>query len=218
MAEGSGHDRVPDVGDPAAIAAETRRLAMLKRGYGRADRGELTPGQKALRDAAVVAAVHVGESKRDVAREFGITPRSVNRILEDYGAMRSPLENVPMETIEGLLRMHEAQIRKFAAVAVDTLDRAPSVAVAALRGQSDAIEKLTSLLSAVGHLPENLELFRTESDLRRVAFAMLEAIKLVEAGDLTVDELRLHFETAWQAPKTYDALPASPELGKGEAA
>lgn len=201
-------------------AADAMKEAQQRGASGRADRGDLSQAQKALRDTAIVASLHAGMEVREVAKEFKITPRSVRRVFEAFELRPTALEKRPMEIVERLLRTYEQQMRNFAAVALDTLNRAPAVAIAALKGHADSLERYQMLLVDVGKVPENLETFRSEAEMERVGEMMFEKMREVAAGTCTPAEAQEFFHSvliSHSALSTYDA-PASSvrELSAGD--
>jgi hypothetical protein len=141
--------------------------------------------QKTLRDAAIVAACHAGENVKDIATAYELTPRQVRRIFDAFKMRPSGLDHEPMEIIGKAIRLYEQQMASFAAVAENTIDRQPAVAVAALKGHADTLERYLSLLSDVGKLPENLEMFRQESEMLQIGRAMVEMSQKLAAGEIS---------------------------------
>jgi polyhydroxyalkanoate synthesis regulator phasin len=71
-------------------------------------------------------------------------------------------------------------------------------------------------LAIVGKLPENLELFRAEAVLRRLAEEMVVKMELVDAGELTPGEAAAFFRElvgAGDAPMNGNGQVA--EIGAG---
>jgi len=170
----------------------------------------MTAARKTLRDAAIVALVHAGEPRKDVAKKYGLTPRTVERILTEYAQRPSAVGSLPMAILERAIRDYEAQMAMFRAVAEDTVDRAPAVCVGALKGYADAQERYLRLLTDVGKLPDNLELFRQEADMRRIAERTAEALAAAERGEVTVSEVIEVFERAAaqrSMDRVWDAAP-----------
>lgn len=166
---------------PAGVDADAKAKADAAGAVGQKRRSDgspgLSPGQLALRDAAIIAAVHAGREVREIAKERGITPRSVQRVMARFNTQPTGMDSRAMEILEGLLREYREQIRTFTALAEDTVERAPAVAVAALRSAADATERRLALLNATGKLPANLTLFKTQRELKMIVArlrAMLE--------------------------------------------
>lgn len=175
----------------------------------------MTWAEKALRDSAIVAALHAGEPVKDIGKRYGITPRSVRRIFEAFGERPTALEQRPMEIIERVLRTYEQQMRDFMLVAQTTLERAPAVAVGALKGHADSLERYTMLLSDVGKLPDNLELFRSETEMRRVGELMVERLQALAAGETDAMAVKELFERLVLGPQ-WDAVGEAHELPPGD--
>lgn len=175
-------------------------------------KGAVGPGgpapQRALRNTAVVARLEGGASVKTVAAEFVLSERSVRLIREQSKSWTKPLEEEPMGIIENVVRDYRRSIEDFLAMAYRNEDANPAVAVAALKGALACRERYVELLSAVGKLPENLELFRAESVLRRLADRMLETMALVEAGELSAADAAEVFRQITEAPGEQPALRA----------
>lgn len=149
-----------------------------------------------MRDQAIVAAVHSGEKQGDVAKRYGLTRRQISTIMREFRTRPTAVDQRPMEILERAIRTLEQQMAAFAAMAEDTLDRAPAVAVASLKGFADATERYLRLLASVGKLPSNLELFRQESEIVRLAVQMADELQAVQAGERTIDAAIERFQ-AW---------------------
>lgn len=199
-----------------AVAAKTAEAAKRAGARGPGHRGDLTKLQLALRDTAIVAALHAGEDSKAVAKEWGITRRSVQRTAESFAARRTALDDRPMEIIERLLRTYEQQLADFSRMMVAHAERTPAVAIAAMKGYTDTLERYTLLLSDIGKLPDNLELFRSETEMIRTGEVMLAKVKQLEDGELSAFELGEFFRglmtarvPVWElAPDQVHELPA----------
>jgi Ribonuclease G/E len=149
----------------------------------------MSVARRALRDSAIIAAAHAGEKTRDIARDHDLSVAQVNAILRRFNAAPTPLDSAPMEILERALRVYRQQMRDFAHMAADTLDRAPAVAVAAQKGFADAFERYMLLLSQLGKLPDNLELFKREQEMHRFVEQLEERVHMAMAGDIELSEL-----------------------------
>jgi hypothetical protein len=180
---------------PKAAAAK-RKAATAKRASKAAAKakakGAVGPNgsrkQRALRNTAIIARLEGGATSEEVAAEFGIAPRTVRLVRETSDRWPSPLDAEPMAVLEGIAKDYRRAIEDFLAMAHKHEESSPSVAVAALKGALTARERYVELLSAVGKLPENLELFRAESVLRQLADEMVEAMEKVEAGEMSAGD------------------------------
>jgi hypothetical protein len=156
------------------------------------DAGALGPGgsnaQRHLRDGAIVVSLAAGRTQAEVASEFAVSERTVRLAKERAAKAPSLLDEVPMAIVEEMLRSMRRLIADFYVMAYRHADANPSVAVAALKGAHATQERLLELLTGLGKLPEDMELFRAESELRAVADRMLETMELVVAGELTVED------------------------------
>jgi hypothetical protein len=179
----------------------------------------LTPAQQVLRNAAIVAAVHGGATAKEVGRRYKITARSVERIVAAFRERPTALDDRPVEIIERLLREYEQQMEGFAVVAEQVVDSWPAVTVGALKAKADSLERYTMLLRSVGKLPENLELFRTETEMRRFVALMLTKMRQVEDGEITTaDAVAFFKELAQPARPLWDVEARELERGEDEVA
>lgn len=188
------------------------------RAKGRKGEPALSAAQKALRDSAIVASLHAGVEVREVAKQFQLTPRSVKRIAEAFELRPTAVDQRPMQIVERVLRTYEEQMRNFALVAHDTLERAPAVAISALKAQADALERYSLLLADVGKLPDNLEIFRAEEELRRMARLMSRKMAEVARGELSAVEAAEFFRGVLRSGVTIEGEAFELELEPGEAA
>lgn len=170
----------------AKTAQTAERAAAKARAQGARGRAsKLTKYQTALRDTAIMARVHEGRTRKRVAEEFGISVRAVEAIVADFRASPSSLDDAPMQIVERLARTYLRQVGDLQAMAAEHAERNPNVALGATKAAGDALLRYTELMSAVGKLPDNLELFRAESVLRQIADEMMDTMERVEAGELS---------------------------------
>jgi hypothetical protein len=144
-----------------------------------------TDAQRALRDSAVIARLDAGGSTKDVGSEFRLSARTVLDIRKKRTKAASPLDAIPMDILEGLAKDYRSQVADFEAMAWRHADLNPNVAIGAMKGALVARERFVELLNVVGKLPDNLELFRAEMVLRRLADEMIETMERVESGEIT---------------------------------
>lgn len=200
----------------AKKAAATRAAARAPRGG--ADHGKMTRHEKALRDSAIIAAVHAGQSTKQIALEFGIAPRSVQRVVEEFSIAVSPLDRQPMQLVDEIVRIYRRQIADFAKVAAAMSERNPSVSLGAMKAAADALERYTALLARVGKLPANLEVFRGESEMRQISRLMVDAVRRVEDGEMSAFELGEYFDALVRPTSAlWDAEAQATELERGSA-
>jgi hypothetical protein len=202
---------------------ETSGEAGEKKPPAKRGRKPLNAAELALRNAAIIAALHAGDEQKDVAKKYGLTTRSVERLKASFQLRPTALERRPMEIIERVLRTYEQQMESFAAMALDCRERAPAVAIAAMKGGADALERYTALLADVGKLPDNLELFRAESEMLQTGRRMAEALAKVANGEMSAIEALELFDALveyktplwadWEAP-----AGSVRELGEGSEA
>jgi hypothetical protein len=179
--------RTRKVADRAAAAAKAGGA------LGKSDRGELDRHQRALRDTAIMARVAEGRTSKAIGEEFGISERSVESVKAKWREGVAPLDRPPMEVLEWLAEVHLRQFGDLSAQAAACAGRNESVSLGAKKAAGDALARYTDLLCAVGLLPENLGLFRSERALRRLADEMLLVMERVEAGDMDAAEAGAFF-------------------------
>jgi hypothetical protein len=169
--------------DKAGDAAVARARAGDAMGPG--DHGKLTKYQLALRDSAILARAHAGSLHREIAAEFGITARAVDQVVARLREARSGLDDRPMEILEWIARSYLRSMGDFQAMAAHQAKSNPAVALGAMKAAGDALERYTVLMVEVGSLPANLNLFRAESVLRRMADELVEVMERVESGEMS---------------------------------
>ncbi len=171
--------RVPRTASEAAEKAAAKAKANAATGR------NVTIMQRQLRDTAIRARDAAGWASLMIADEFGITDRQVRRVLAGGAKLPSGIDDAPMEILEDLLRGFRGSIASFEAMAFDYRESHPNVALGAKRAADDARDRYAHLLSVTGKLPNNLELFRAESVLRRLADEMIDAMVKVEQGEMS---------------------------------
>lgn len=154
----------------------------------------LTAVAKVTRDAAIMAALHASEDVKVVAARYSITPRQVQRIYAEFKMRRSTLDARPMQIIERAIATYEQQMEVALALAAATADEQPNIAIAAVKTHTTLLERYLQLLSDVGKLPDNLEVFRMESEMLRIGQTMVDKLHELEQGLITASELRDFWE------------------------
>jgi len=179
---------------PPRAAEHAEKAAATAKAKG-ATGGKLSVMARQLRDTAIRARDAAGWTSPMIADEFEITDRQVRRVLADGKKMPSGIDDAPMEILEDLLRGFRGSIASFEAMAFDYRESHPNVALGAKRAADDARDRYAQLLSVVGKLPDNLELFRAESVLRGIAKEMGELMPKLEAGEITATEASAFFRS-----------------------
>lgn len=141
-----------------------------------------------LRDSMIVARHAQGVPWASIAAEAGITVRQCQRVVEAQRAIRSPLEESPMELLEGLARGFARSIADFEAMAHGWAETNQSASLGAKKAADETRARLATLMADVGKLPSNLELFRSEMEMKRIAEAMKDYLVGVRDGDYTADQ------------------------------
>lgn len=155
----------------------------------------LTAAKRRLRDTAIAARFAAGWTQQMIAIEFGITERQVRRVLDDHGKMPSGLDARPIELIEELLRGYRVDIADFEAMAHAFAEKHPAAAIGAKKGARDSRESYGQLLLALGKLPTNWELFRSEAQMVRIAEGMVETLEGLVRGDVAPEAALAHFRS-----------------------
>lgn len=168
--------------------------------------------QRALRNMAVLARLKAGADPNEVAKEFEISARSVRAIREKREAQPSLLDAQPMGILEEMADDFQDAIAEFSAMAYAHADSNPAVSIAALKGKLVARRELADLMSDVGKLPSNLELFRAEGVLRRIADEMREMMGRLRREEVTMDEVEAFFGDITTRPEH----EARAQIGAGE--
>lgn len=199
----SAKAKKPAARSKAATAAAAAAKAANARGK------RLNASKAALRDSLIVARKAQDWPWEAIAAEAGITPRRCQQIVEEHRGIKSPLEELPMRLLEDLSMGLKLSIGDFEAMAAAHAEVNPAVALGAKKAANEARRDLLDLLQAVGKLPENLELFRTEAEMQRLAEQMVEKIEGVASGDVTPYEALMFFRGLVMRPGD---LPAPHEL------
>lgn len=205
----------------AQVAAEATRRAKNAGAKGPAHRGQMSKHQKRMRDRAVMASVLAGEPSKVIAKRWGITARSVDRIAElaREQPQVSALVVQPVDLLDEVLRAYRQQVEDAAESAVEYAVSAPAASIAAQRLRGEAWRAYVDLLRQVGKLPANLELFRSEAELTRFVEDMMSRIAEVQQGTQGLDEFMAwlrQVSSASPARQPFDVEAAV--LNEGEAA
>ena len=149
----------------------------------------LEAARRAFRDAAIVAGVKAGREKRQLAKDYGITPRQVARILEAWNVAPSVIDQPALDVLRDMLVGYDHLEHHFVLLAQTSLESYPAVASSALKGIADVKAKRQELLMAVGKLPRELEVFPALAELDRLLADMVKLTLMVESGERTPAEL-----------------------------
>lgn len=189
----------PAVGTARAARAKAK-AAQAKAGKSKADRaaarakaagatGARLPAAKiALRDSMIIARAAQGMPYASIAAEAGVTTRTIERVVRTSRGIRSPLMDTPMELLDELAVGFRLSIGDYEAMASAFVEHNPAVALGAKKAADETRARLQVLMTDVGKLPKDLENFRGQAELERVAKAMAAMMRRVEAGDITVQE------------------------------
>lgn len=192
------------------VAADARARAKAAGARGRADRGDLTRAQRALRDTAIIASLHAGEEVKAVAKEFGITRRAVELIRQRHERAPSILSEAPAEIFGRMISTYDDLIHVYTRVAEDTLERAPAVCVQAIRSAAEVHERRLVLMQTAGMLPQDLRLFRSQQEMDEAGGRLQELLARAVDEEWPVQALYDEFR-AWQQAEvgvTIDVKPS----------
>lgn len=148
----------------------------------------LSAAKQQLRDSQIIARRAQGLSNAMIAAEVGITERSVERVLQTRRGVRSPLDDSPMQLLEELAVGFRLAIGDYQAMAVAWFDVNQAAALGALKAADETRVRLATMLADVGKLPTNLELFRSEMEMARIAAEMTRMMRAVAAGEIDASE------------------------------
>lgn len=155
----------------------------------------LSAHQRQIRDTAVIARLATGVTQVMVAEEFKITERQVRRIETERAKMPSGLDERPMDILEGLMRAYRADIADFEAMAYLYRNSFPSAAVGAKKAARETRREYVEMLFALGKLPTNLELFKSEAAMMRYAEQMIDVLEALVRGDTSPEDALSFFRS-----------------------
>lgn len=156
--------------------------------------GRLPSAKKQLRDSMIVARVAQGLKYEVIAEEAGVTTRTVETVVAE-AKKQSPLDATPMKLLEDLAVGIKLSIGDYEAMALAWYDTNQSAALGAKKAADEARARLATLMADIGKLPSNLELFRSEMEMRGIAQAMRQQMEAVVKGDSSVEEAVEFFRT-----------------------
>lgn len=183
---GSRRQADADATSGDAAAAADRAAARAERAAARGAR--LNSAQTKLRDAVIIARHAQRASWGDIAREVGISARQCQRVVEAAQAVPSPIEETPMALLETLARDFARSIATYESMAFAWADTNQAAALGARKAADDTRGRLAQLLQDVGKLPSNLELFRSEMEMMRIAEEMGNVLAGVRDGEKSPEE------------------------------
>lgn len=175
----------------AATAAAVKKQAdAAKRSVESAGaKGARLPSAKLqLRDSLIMARVAQGLTYAVIAAEAGVSVRTVERVVKTRRGVRSPLEDAPMALLEDLATGFRLSIGDFEAMALAWFDTNQTASLGAKKAADETRARLATLLADVGKLPTNLELFRSEMAMQRIAEQMVAMMRAVAAGEKDASE------------------------------
>lgn len=144
----------------------------------------LSAAKQALRDSMIVARAAQGMPYAVIAVEAGVGVRQVERVVAGRRGIRSPLEDSPMDLLDELAVGYRLSIGDFEAMALAWFESNQSASLGAKKAADETRARLAALLEVVGKLPEDLELFRSEVQMQRIAETMAQTMRAVADGGL----------------------------------
>lgn len=163
-----------------------REAANAKRAAAKGAR--LNSAQTGLRNSLIIARAAQGMEWKDIAKEAGISARQCQRVAEAARSVDSPVDESPMQLLEGIASGFARSIGDYERMAFAWADTNQSAALGAKKAADETRARLASLMAEVGKLPSNLELFRSEMAMQRIAEQMVGMMRAVAAGEKTPDE------------------------------
>lgn len=173
---------------PEELAAALERRALAVGAIG----PRVPNDKRRVRNAAIVASHLAGMKPNEIAVKYGLDASVVRRIIRGEQQIPTGLDERPMELVEQMIRAYRAKIVDFEDMAEEYREQAPATALRAKAYALQTWRELQTLLAAVGKLPSNLELFRSEGAFQSIFLQMLERLDEAAAtGDPQMVELRL---------------------------
>jgi hypothetical protein len=128
--------------------------------------GGVKGADRARRDADIYLAQRQGQSYALLARRFGLSARQCRRIVEAYRKREpSPFDGAPIEHLERMLEMTDADISDLAEIALTAPN--PAAQIGAIRAKRGCVKAQVNLLQRIGFLP-------TPGRLSHAGVALLE--------------------------------------------
>lgn len=166
-------------------AAERQRLAKAHR---------QTAAGQIMRDMLVYE-LHLQGMKADaIARQDGRTTAGIKAVIrkQEKANLEKLLEHAPVKIVEGMLRRSQMAWRMAATIAAHA--EADATRMTAIRTMLDADERVLEILQSTGHLPRELGTLRHLVDVRHIAIKMIDAVRDLESGERSPEQVRGVFE------------------------
>lgn len=162
----------------------------------RAPKGaHLSRAEERLRNGAIRGRAAQGRSTTEIAEEFHVSKRTVERVLSSSEPVDSPLGKSAIRLVRELADGFQRDIGDFEAMAAmaSTPAAGPNwpVALGSKKAAHEARKDLAWLMQQLGRLPMDLAHMRTAIDAHQIGSAMVEA---VEAFEESIDRLPLDDE------------------------
>lgn len=211
--------RKPKAAKPKARSKASTKTATTKRANKAAAAAKragatgsrLSAAKQQLRDSMIVARKAQGLSNRVIAAEAGLTERTVERILADRRRVGSPLDDSPAQLLDELAVGFRLSIGDFEAMALAWFDTNQAAALGAKKAADESRARLATLMADVGKLPTDLELFRSEMQMQRIAEEMVGVMRAVDAGEMApADAVEFFRRLVSREPE--EPPPKPPEL------
>lgn len=181
----------------AAHNAKAKRAAAAKRKADAAAKAAVAAGAKGarlpapqmgLRNSLILARREQGVPWGEVAKEAHVSVKTAQRVVDAANELPSPLDARPMELLEALARGLLRSIADYEGMAFAWQMTNQTAALGAKKAADETRGRLAGLMADVGKLPENLELFRSEMEMRRIAEEMVAVLEAVVAGERTAED------------------------------
>lgn len=147
-----------------------------------------------MRDMLVHELHLQGMSPKAIAAQDGRGVRAINLVIrrQEKANLEKLLEHAPVKIVEGMLRRSQMAWRMAATAAAHAEQDATRIT--AIRTMLDADERVLEILQSTGHLPRELGTLRHLVDVRHIAIKMIDAVRDLESGERSPEQVRGVFE------------------------
>jgi hypothetical protein len=154
---------------------------------------QTTAGQ-IMRDMLVYELHLQGMSPKAIAAQDGRTTAGIKAVIrrQENANLERLLEHAPVKIVEGMLRRSQMAWRMAATAAAHA--EQDGVRITAIRTMLDADERVLQILQSTGHLPNELGTLRHLVDVRHIAIKMIDAVRDLESGERSPEQVRGVFE------------------------
>ena len=151
-----------------------------------------------MRDMLVYELHLQGMSPKAISDSDGRSENRIRQVIERQ-SRSSPeklLDLQPVKIVEAMLRRSQMAWRLSATTAAHTEN--DGIRIGAIRTMLDCDERVLLILQSTGHMPRELGTLRHLVDVRHIAVRMIDAVRGLESGERTPEEVRGTFEELLQ--------------------